>query len=378
MTSFETATVSYARPAALSGRRIMLVSGETAQSPTGGRALLSRLHHDALVDIFGTGLLFLNVKSRRLSGWKAFTSAFRGHVDGLDSSVIAGIVSSVRESGVQMVLIDGSNFGKLAAAIQRHCPAVDVITFFHNCEARFFLGALRQRPSIRALGVLLANYLAERSAVRFSDKRICLNQRDSEVLLRLYGQGATHLTAMAMQDRLTHQSLESGPSPGEAYALFVGGTFYANRQGIEWYVEHVAPRAPITTYVVGKGFEQWKDRLERNGRVRVIGAVDALAPWYLGAKFVVAPIFDGSGMKTKVAEALMFGKRIVGTPEAFVGYEDAQDIGTMCNTPAEFITALECEMDGSVPRVDSRLRGIYEAKYSFAAAQSRLAAILSD
>ena len=39
-----------------------------------------------------------------------------------------------------------------------------------------------------------------------------------------------------------------------------------------------------------------------------------------GAALVIAPIFDGSGMKTKVAEALMHGKHVVGTPEAFSGY----------------------------------------------------------
>ena len=40
----------------------------------------------------------------------------------------------------------------------------------------------------------------------------------------------------------------------------------------------------------------------------VVGEVESLAQWYHDAYFVVAPIFDGSGMKTKVAEALMYGK----------------------------------------------------------------------
>ena len=46
-----------------------------------------------------------------------------------------------------------------------HCPGVRITTFFHNCEARFFLDAFRRRPTPHAAGVLLANARAERMAV---------------------------------------------------------------------------------------------------------------------------------------------------------------------------------------------------------------------
>ena len=40
--------------------------------------------------------------------------------------------------------------------------------------------------SLHAAGVLVANYVAERSAVRFSDKRVCLSERDSLLLKKIY------------------------------------------------------------------------------------------------------------------------------------------------------------------------------------------------
>ena len=44
------------------------------------------------------------------------------------------------------------------------------------------------------------------------------------------------------------------------------------------------------------------------------------------------PIFEGSGMKLKTCEALMFGKNIIGTPEAFAGYDidDYTNVGACC------------------------------------------------
>ena len=357
----------------------MLVTAQLGSSAVGGREQLSTLNRDALREIYGDRFAVFELPKRPLKGIKALWGALRGHIDGLDHAVISEVVTAIRDGGVGCVVLDGSNLGVLAASIKHDCPRVEVITFLHNCEARFFLGALRQRPSVRASGVLLANYLAERCGVRFSDKLICLNERDSRLILRLYGRAATHISPMAMHDQLPPGAFAISMPPEERYALFVGGTFYANLQGIEWFVECVASQAPIKTYVVGKGFERWKTRLERNGNVHVVGAVGSMAPWYLGAQVVIAPIFDGSGMKTKVAEALMFGKRVVGTPEAFVGYEaDVSDIGAICVNPTEFLVALEKEAKAKPSCIDVRLRRIYEAHYSYDAAKARLASIIDD
>ena len=90
-----------------------------------------------------------------------------------------------------------------------------------------------------------------------------------------------------------------------------------------------------------------------------------------------APIFDGSGMKTKVAEALMYGKKVVGTPEAFSGYEDiVKKAGWVCTTAVDFVAAISRAQSLAAQSLDLDLRSIYVAKYSFEAAKLRLANIL--
>jgi len=82
-------------------------------------------------------------------------------------------------------------------------------------------------------------------------------------------------------------------------------------------------------------------------------------------------------MKTKVAEALMYGKKVVGTPEAFSGYEDiAQKAGWVCTTADDFVAAISRAQGLVTQSFDPDLRAIYEEKYSFEAAKSRLANIL--
>lgn len=356
---------------------VLFVSNQLEPTSVGGREQLSALVCEALASLYGNDFDQFVLAAPAQRSVAERVSGLFGHIDGVNSDTIAKLLTEIERLGVDRVLLNGSNLGVVAREVRAAFPRVQVVTFFHNCEARFFLGALRQKPTIRALAVLFANYLAERNAVRNSDIRICLNARDGALLWRVYGRGATHFLPMALTDRLPKAPSVDLPAAGGKFALFVGGTFYANRQGIEWFVDHVAASAPIRTVVVGKGFEQWKAVLERNGNVEVIGAVDSVVPWYLGARFVIAPIFDGSGMKTKVAEALMFGKRIVGTSEAFAGYEDVvSEVGALCETPAEFLVAMQEEMRREHEAVDPKLRGIYVRKYSFAAAREQLSRIL--
>ena len=91
------------------------------------------------------------------------------------------------------------------------------------------------------------------------------------------------------------------------------------------------------------------------------------------------PFFDGSGMKTKVAEALMFGKKIIGTPEAFTGYEEiAEQAGCVCHSVDEFVDAIDSEAETVNGGFNPILRTIYDEKYSYAAARSRLNSILTS
>ena len=182
---------------------------------------------------------------------------------------------------------------------------------------------------------------------------------------------------MALEDKMPAGFGQADKPAPKKFALFVGGTFYANRAGIAWFVEHVVPRIHSKICIVGRGFEALRQELERDGKVEVVGAVDHLADWYRDAHFVIAPIFDGSGMKTKVAEALMYGKKIIGTPEAFSGYEEIAGVaGRMCITVEDFVTAID-EADALVrSSFDGELRAIYEEKYSYEAALARFKVIL--
>lgn len=362
-----------------SSKNLLLVTNKLEERPRGGRQLLCKLNHDLLKEIYGSRLVLYELSRKNISNVKKISNALFGYIDGINNEVIIDILSIIKNIESTQVIVDGSNLGTLVKFIKQSHPEVEIVTFFHNVEARFFLGALRQYKTFRAFAVLLVNYFAEKNAVKFSDKLICLSERDSEVLKCVYGRSATHVSAIALNDKRPI-GFSINPSLSISnFALFVGGDFYANRAGIIWFVKQVVPFIDIKICIVGRGFEDLQKSLEVQHKVQVIGEVASLVPWYQDAHFVIAPIFDGSGMKTKVAEALMFGKKIIGTSEAFSGYADlTEQAGWECKTANDFINAIKSAQMLPLLSFDPELRSIYEKKYSFSAARKRMMQILNQ
>jgi hypothetical protein len=358
---------------------ILLITNSIAKIQPGGRELLSKLNHDILQDIFGSQLIVAGLVKVRIRTFKTIIKSFNGHIDGINDSSIDSILTLIKSEKIDLIFIDGSNLGEICKVIKFNFPKIKICTFFHNVEARFFLGSLMANWSFHAVVVLFINYLSERKAIKYSNSIICLSDRDSKLLYRIYGRLANFISPMALHDKLNYRSLNTINSPINKYILFVGSGFYANRDGISWYCKHVAPFIKNKTYIVGSGLEDLKLTFIDNVNIEFVGSVDNLNKWYLDAHIVVAPIFDGSGMKTKVAEALMYGKRIVGTAEAFSGYEViSNNVGWLCNSANDFIAAINEADLMDFNSYNSNLRNFYDENYSFPAAKSRMISIIES
>jgi glycosyltransferase involved in cell wall biosynthesis len=96
--------------------------------------------------------------------------------------------------------------------------------------------------------------------------------------------------------------------------LFVGtGDYPPYTRGVAWFVQEVLPlvraRAPATLDIVGRLPEQ---PLAVEG-VQYAGTVPEVAPWYERAHVAIVPVFDGSGTRLKLVEAMAHGVPVVST-----------------------------------------------------------------
>lgn len=232
-----------------------------------------------------------------------------------------------------VVFVDTSLIGFLSRRIFLNH---NVLYFFQNVEYLYAIQEIKNKSFVKKclLNIQLkAIYKNESLISKYAKSIITLNSRDSEELKRIYGRPADFLWPTTFDDKFN----EADKKNDEKYMLFVGSKFYGNVEGITWFINNCLPHIDYKLKVVGSGMDSLKHEFS-NSNVEFIGFVDDLSEVYLRASFVVLPIISGSGMKTKTCEALMYGKKVFGTREAFEGYENISEAKVvLCENEEEFI-----------------------------------------
>ncbi len=162
--------------------------------------------------------------------------------------------------------------------------------------------------------------------------------------------------------------------------LFAGSAFPPNIEGIRWFVHNVLPQVPGELFIVGRNFEKYRAQLAAD-RVHVIGTVDEVDSWYYQSDCVVSPIFWGSGIKVKTAEAFMLGRTIVGTKESFVGYDPIAANAIVVDKEAQFVEALQrlySQIMSGSPKENAQARVYYIRELSLEAQYARFSAALDN
>lgn len=336
------------------GRKVLMIATcnfLTAHND-GGRQV-SYNNYKLLCDIFGKENVILcmitndEVMEENVITMPTFHTRFEQVIytlqgrNGYNKKVEKKILKLIEDGSCEYIWFDRSTLGGLCRKVQSN---VYKIVFFHNIEKKYICNKIRHE----GIGYLTA-YRAfaenEKKAIQYADALITLNMRDQKILMDEYGRTSDFILPVFFEDIYDEKKLMNSPyknSQGKQVLLFVGSFFGPNIQGIEWLISNVIPRLPnCILYIVGKGMEV-KEKEWNSSNVQVVGSVKDLAPYYRYADAVVLPIFYGDGMKVKTAEALMYGKVIFGTKEAFEGYqiEKSEDM-VLCDSAEEFCMRIE-------------------------------------
>lgn len=234
-----------------------------------------------------------------------------------------------------LVFFDGSIYGGYLNKISN--LGFKTICFFHNVEKVYYQAKAHHTGSL--MDMMIVPYIIhnERLSVDCADYIITLNQRDSNELAANYGRKADLILPSSFPSTDLHKP-DDNVSP---YLIFVGTNFFANIEGVRFIIDKIAPYVSMPIKIVGNVNEAFKNAVLPDN-VEMLGRVDDIASFYRNASAVIAPIFSGSGLKTKTVEALRFGKTVLGTSEAFEGIDlrNNPEIGKLCNSDKDFINAI--------------------------------------
>lgn len=261
------------------------------------------------------------------------------------------------------VFIDRSIFGIIAKKLKLSGYDGTIAAFFHNLEPLYFKAKIKNPiASIFINKCVKAN---DRYCVKYADKIVALNKRDSIAILSAYGRKADILAPVAFKDKYMRNNYTECTTSARPLCLFLGSYMAPNNQGIEWFLKNVYPHVNIDVKIVGKGMDKLRKNYTIPDQIEIIANAPDLLPYFEQTDIMLLPIFSGSGMKVKTCESLMYGKNIIGTDEAFQGYElDYSRVGGKCNTAEEFITVIRDFESNPRPRFNEYSRKIFLEKYT--------------
>lgn len=297
----------------------------------------------------------------------------------MSKEIAEQICEIIKTEHIEIVFVDDSILGVCIRTIKRRCSDVYVVAFYHDVKKNLYNQWLKER-GISFLKEYIPGLYNEKLTARYADSNITLNKRESAELMKAYHKKASAELPVGIAEVPSYENTEVRTDITKI--LFVGAKYYPNQYGIRWFCENVLPQISqkCELTIVGRGMEIMKEELEKDN-IHVIGGVDNLIPYYQEADVVIAPIFDGAGMKVKSAEALAYGKRFYATKESLIGYidnvpENCNDLIVECNTPEEFIDAFSKIKQGS-PKWNPAVRKYFDEFFSEKAIIKRISEILS-
>lgn len=116
--------------------------------------------------------------------------------------------------------------------------------------------------------------------------------------------------------------------------------YSGNNEGIKWFYKHVwqliiDKMHNAKLVLVGNCPKELRALLKNEENITITGIVSNLTEYYDRAACVILPLFNDGGTKTKLLEAMAYGKPIVSTKDGAKGFDNMNSI-IIANNPKTF------------------------------------------
>lgn len=360
------------------------------------------MHYKALCDIFGReNIFFINLspteKECRLQNYISYGKYksvldrvhrwMQGNMMFISNDIISEICEVINSNSIKTVFIEDSVFGNLVKKIKNRCKECKVLSFYHDVKADLYKQWMDNERTLKSKIEYTIGIRQEYVNQKYSDINIVFNERDAKTYQVYYGKRPEAILPLpAPVPSISHDIMNSiTEKDDKKHILFVGKKYYPNLVGFKWFVDNVLPSltANIQVDVVGRGLEELRSEYS-DLRINVIGGVESLNPYYENADIVIAPLFDGGGMKSKTVEALSFGKIFVGTEESLFGFWEEMDSDIrgktcyQCNTQEEWIQTINNLANDDIHKFNEDVFELFKAKFSYDVIRDQLKAIMEE
>ena len=297
----------------------------------GGGSHVTEMSYNALSKQYLMKNIFVRKKKNKLMTLFRNICLYSGGLSPFDVTKIIDYIKKCND--IDIVFLNISLYGRLVRKIKLTFPKIKIIVFFENNEGKFYFDFVKLSGMIYLPIWVSANY-NEKLSLKYSDLNIFLTEHDK---LSFGVQKTPSVVIPVTFPDKYKQPSNKNIGNNDSYVLFVGSAFFANVEGILFIIRKIAPYISCNVLIVGKGIKKAISKEKIPNNVTIEDFVEDLSKIYNGAAAFIAPLFYGSGMKVKIAEAMMYGKKIIATSLAFCGYKINERSCLICDTADDFI-----------------------------------------
>lgn len=310
---------------------------------------------------------------------QVFINKFFFMYPGLQIKIFKYIFEYIEETNPDFVFIETAQFGILSKKIKQKFPQCKIITFFHNIEIEYAKSYLSFK-NLKSWYFYVLTKINESLSIKYSDYCLSINDNDSKKMNEIYHKEADFVMSFSVENRLQGNDIENLISKNKKIhaheCLFVGTNFFGNTDGLSWFIRDVMPLCSIHLTIIGNGMAKVFSDSEK---ITVLDFVDDLKEFYVHTDFVLLPIISGGGMKTKTAEAMMYGKAIIGTENAFLGYDIEKLHGIyLCKSKNDFIEAIDKIYRDGIFLFNKDIYDRFKVKHSLSVSEERCRAFFES
>lgn len=245
---------------------------------------------------------------------------------------------------------------------------VPLIVKVHNVELDYTRNDYLSNKSLKKYVLYRNAYRQEKKILSRADGIMALTEKDIQRVKELYSIDKKMLiNPVCVDDKISYQHKKNK----HIELLITGSLWYeSNIKGIIWFINNVflSGELPdcILTIVGSNPNKELINLCNKNQNIRIVASPKDISQYFYNADIVICPIFEGAGMKVKVAEAISYGIPVVGTKHALIGYQISDGI-IMANTSEEFLTGIKRISqlnDLQYGKIRENIHNVFKANYS--------------
>lgn len=263
------------------------------------------------------------------------------------------------------------DFTKLDYVV-KEIPQNKILVKVHNVEYDYSRNDYKKNKTLNKWLIARFAYKQEKTILERADCILALTENDKKRIIEIYG---SHLeNKIVLNPVAVPKRDEINKKKNSIFKLLITGSLWygENADGVVWFVNNVFDKFQQNMELIvagAKPSDSLKNELDKYENITLIDTPETMEPYFRNCDLFVAPIFSGAGMKVKVAEALSYGKPVIGTDHALLGYKIVDGENSfVANTADEFfnkIREINCMKEEKWNQIQHNAKELFETEYSF-------------